>query len=63
MEEDLAVVAWLDAIGATPRCFGVTREGHPEHPLYLKSESFIQLLTGWRWKTHHGQSVLETAIA
>jgi hypothetical protein len=31
-------IGWLQARGAKLRCLGVTREGHPRHPLYVKGD-------------------------
>ncbi len=35
LERDRAVLALLSAQAARPKCLGLTREGHPRHPLYL----------------------------
>jgi hypothetical protein len=35
LEQDSAVLGWLDDIGVKPRALGITRDGHPKHPLYL----------------------------
>lgn len=36
---DERVLAILDAMDARPRCLGLTRDGSPRHPLYLRSDS------------------------
>lgn len=35
MEQDLTVLGWLGCHGIKPRALGITRDGHPKHPLYL----------------------------
>lgn len=35
LERDREVLALLSGHGARPKCLGLTREGHPRHPLYL----------------------------
>jgi hypothetical protein len=36
---DLAVLDLLHAAGVTPRCLGLTKEGYPRHPLYLRRDA------------------------
>ena len=33
--QDLAVLGWLAGAGVTPLALGVTKNGHPKHPLYV----------------------------
>jgi len=33
--QDLTVLAWLAEYGIKPLALGMTRDGHPKHPLYL----------------------------
>ncbi len=33
--QDLAVLKWLDQFGVKPVALGVTKDGHPRHPLYM----------------------------
>jgi hypothetical protein len=35
MNQDLAVLGWLTALGVRPFALGLTRDGHPRHPLYV----------------------------
>jgi hypothetical protein len=35
MGQDLAVLGWLADLGVQPLALGVTKDGHPRHPLYL----------------------------
>jgi hypothetical protein len=35
MDQDLAVLGWLESYGIKPMSLGSTRDGHPRHPLYL----------------------------
>lgn len=41
MEQDLQVLGWLDELllDHYPECLGITKEGHPKHPLYLSADS------------------------
>ena len=33
--QDVTVLVWLEGYGIRPLALGVTRDGHPKHPLYL----------------------------
>ena len=33
--QEVAVLGWLQAFGVRPVALGVTKDGHPRHPLYL----------------------------
>jgi hypothetical protein len=35
MDQDLTVLGWLDRLGVQPVSLGVTKDGHPRHPLYV----------------------------
>jgi hypothetical protein len=36
MEQDLTVLGWLDDLEVVPVALGVTKDGHPKHPLYAR---------------------------
>lgn len=40
------VVKMLRDAGADPRCLGTTKDGHPRHPLYVKSDQPAVLFAG-----------------
>jgi hypothetical protein len=49
MEQDLAMMRWVDAYPwIKPMCLGVTAEGHPRHPLYVPSSARLVPYEG-RW--------------
>lgn len=48
MDQDLTVLGWLEALGMEPRALGITKEGHPKHPLYLSSASALIPFAGRR---------------
>lgn len=37
--QDQTVLGWLDGWGAPLMALGVTRDGHPRHPLYIRSDA------------------------
>lgn len=37
--QDQTVMGWLKDYGISPMCLGVTAEGFPKHPLYLKKDA------------------------
>jgi hypothetical protein len=39
LDQDLTVLGWLADAGVKPLAFGVTRDGHPKHPLYIPKTS------------------------
>jgi hypothetical protein len=40
------VASWALEVHGAPECFGLTRSGHPRHPLYLRSDT---KLVRWSW--------------
>lgn len=44
--QDQVVLGWLDELGVRPVALGVTKEGHPRHPLYLANSAEIKLFQG-----------------
>jgi hypothetical protein len=46
MEQDLAVVGWLESYGVKLLALGSTREGHPRHPLYLPRNAELVPFSG-----------------
>jgi hypothetical protein len=66
MEQDLTAMGWLDewkavrdTAGHARHCFGITKEGHPRHPLYVAAATPLIKYDGRRWKAFNGKSVLE----
>jgi len=45
MDQGATVRSWIETAGAAPRHLGLTKEGHPRHPLYLPAT-----LKPIRWK-------------
>lgn len=39
MGQDRAVLGWLEEHGVEPFALGITRDGHPKHPLYLPNSA------------------------
>lgn len=35
MDQDRNMLGWIDAAGVSPTALGLTKDGHPRHPLYL----------------------------
>lgn len=48
MAQDLAVLGWLTALGVRPFALGVTKVGHPRHPLYLPKGAELGPFSGRR---------------
>src|SRR4051794_12688875 len=46
MGQDLAVLGWLEAFGIRPFALGLTRDGHPKHPLYLPKAAELMPFAG-----------------
>jgi hypothetical protein len=62
MDQDLAVMGWKDNWpGVKPMCLGITREGHPRHPLYVTYDTLLIPYCGRGWKAVRGASILESA--
>ncbi len=38
-DQDKYFLAWFDHCNIEPMCLGITKDGHPRHPLYLPYES------------------------
>ena len=38
LDQDKAVLGWLDELGVQPTCLRTTKDGHPSHPLYLPKD-------------------------
>lgn len=38
-DRDLEVLRLLRRLGVKPKCLGLSKEGHPKHPLYLKKDT------------------------
>jgi hypothetical protein len=43
---DLAVTRWLARRGITPLALGITRDGHPRHPIYVPSAAALVPFSG-----------------
>jgi hypothetical protein len=64
MDQDLEVMGWIDNWPTVkPMCLGITKDGHPRHPLYVSYDTPLIPYRGRRWKAVGGQSILETATA
>lgn len=46
LDRDKAVLAMLAARGVQVQCLGVTKDGHPKHPLYLPNGTALRRLEG-----------------
>jgi hypothetical protein len=44
--QDLAVLGWLRELGVEPLALGVTKGGHPRHPLYVSSGTELVAFAG-----------------
>lgn len=42
MEQDLTMLGWLESLGLEPLALGVTKGGHPRHPLYLPYNTVLR---------------------
>jgi hypothetical protein len=48
MGQDRTVLGWLQVIGVQPLALGLTRDGHPKHPLYLPGDAELVSISGRR---------------
>jgi hypothetical protein len=44
--QDLAVLDWLRELGVKPVALGLTKDGHPKHPLYVPYTAEPAAFTG-----------------
>jgi hypothetical protein len=58
MEQDQEVMGWIEDYA--PRCFGVTAQGFPRHPLYLPKNALLHPYKGRRYRPVGDKSVLVT---
>jgi hypothetical protein len=42
LDQDLAMLRWLAEVGAKPTALGITKDGHPKHPLYVPSGTALR---------------------
>lgn len=48
MDQDRAVLSWLAEIGIQPMALGLSKDGHPRHPLYLPGDAELVPFSGRR---------------
>jgi hypothetical protein len=46
LDQDLAMLRWLAEVGARPMALAVTKDGHPKHPLYVRSDTQLMPFSG-----------------
>jgi hypothetical protein len=51
MGRDLTMLDWLESHSIRPLALGLTRNGHPKHPLYLPKAAELVLFTGRQGRT------------
>ena len=39
MDQDRTVLGWLDEVSVKRMALGITKEGHPRHPLYVRADA------------------------
>jgi hypothetical protein len=44
--QDRAVLGWLESLGVKPLALGVTKDGHPRHPLYVPYSAGLAAFAG-----------------
>jgi len=44
--QDLPVLDWLRELGIRPLALGVTKDGHPRHPLYVSYAAELAAFVG-----------------
>lgn len=47
-DQDKTVMGWLDSWCIEPLCLGLTKDGHPRHPLYVKGDTILRDYRGRR---------------
>lgn len=46
MDQDEEVLGWIDWPDINPQCLGVTKDGFPRHPLYMRNDAAPQAYKG-----------------
>ena len=46
LDQDRVAMGWLSELGIEPRALGVTKDGHPKHPLYVPYGAALVPFTG-----------------
>jgi hypothetical protein len=59
--QDLAVLGWLADARVRPLSLGVTRDGHPKHPLYLPKTAELMHFVGRLTQTPRGSRPVASA--
>ena len=55
MNREAVIIEALKADGQNIQCLGVTKQGHPKHPLYLKADT---VPVPFAWPRRHGGKAL-----
>ena len=55
LNREAVIIEALKADGQNIQCLGVTKEGHPKHPLYLKADT---VPVPFAWPRRHGGKAL-----
>lgn len=48
MDQDETVLGWLDTVTVRPQALGLTKDGHPKHPLYVPYSATLIRYAGRR---------------